>query len=43
VRSDGVLCLEGRIVAAAIDANGASFPLPQEFRQGLLRACGEAG
>jgi acyl-CoA thioester hydrolase len=34
-RLDGTLCLEGRIVAVAIDETGASMPLPPAFRARL--------
>jgi len=36
-RSDGVVCIVGRIVAAAVDLGGASIPLPPEFRDALAR------
>ena len=38
VRSDGVLCLVGKIVAVAIDANGKPVPFPDEFRTLMEKA-----
>ena len=35
VRNDGVLCLVGKIIAVAVDAEGRPMALPDEFR-GLL-------
>jgi acyl-CoA thioester hydrolase len=36
-RLDGVVCIEGRIVAAACDVSGRSIPLPAGLRAGLER------
>lgn len=42
--SDAVVCLTGRIVAVAVDAEGQSMPLPDDFRSVLTNACeGESG
>lgn len=38
VRSDGELCLVGKIVAVAIDAQGRPLPLPKELRELLEKA-----
>ena len=38
VRSDGVLCLVGKIVAVATDDQGRPVPLPDEFRESLEKA-----
>jgi acyl-CoA thioester hydrolase len=37
-RKNGVLCLEGKIVAVATDADGRSMPIPDEFRAAFERA-----
>jgi acyl-CoA thioesterase FadM len=37
-RTDGLLCLTGRIVAAAVDASGRSIPLPDPLRDALAGA-----
>jgi acyl-CoA thioester hydrolase len=37
-RSDGVLCLVGKIVAVVLDKDGKSMDLPKEFREVLERA-----
>lgn len=37
-RLDGVLCLRGKIVAAACDLGGQSVPLPERFRAGFEQA-----
>jgi acyl-CoA thioester hydrolase len=36
VRADGTPCIRGRIVAAAVDAQGRSRPLPEDVRTRLL-------
>lgn len=38
-KSDGVLCLSGKIVAVAVGAEGSAIPLPDEFRGPLEKAC----
>ena len=37
-RRDGVVCIVGRIVGAAVDASGRSIPLPDDFRAALTSA-----
>ncbi len=37
-RSNGEVCLTGKIVAVAVGPDGASMPLPPEFRDVLERA-----
>ena len=37
-RTDGVLCIVGRIVAVAVDLGGQTIPLPTEIRAGLTGA-----
>jgi len=37
-RTDGVLCISGKIVAAACDAAGQSIPLPAPMRAALAAA-----
>jgi YbgC/YbaW family acyl-CoA thioester hydrolase len=41
-KSDGVLCLVGKIVAVAIGSEGSAIPLPDEFRSPLEKACAES-
>ena len=36
--SDGELCLEGRVVAAAVGPDGRSMPLPESFRSVFVAA-----
>jgi YbgC/YbaW family acyl-CoA thioester hydrolase len=37
-RQDSVVCIVGRIVAAAVDFGGRAIPLPADFRDALGRA-----
>ena len=37
-RTDAVLCIQGRIVAAACDLGGRSVPLPPRMREAFARA-----
>jgi acyl-CoA thioester hydrolase len=37
-RRDGVVCIVGKIVGAAVDAGGRSIPLPDDFRAALAGA-----
>jgi YbgC/YbaW family acyl-CoA thioester hydrolase len=37
-RTDGILCITGRIVAAAVDPTGRSIPLPDALRDALTGA-----
>ncbi len=37
-RRDGVVCIAGKIVGAAVDAGGRSIPLPDDFRAALAGA-----
>jgi len=36
-RADGVVCIVGKIVAAAVDLAGRSIPLPDDAREALAR------
>ena len=42
VRLDGLPCLRGKIIAVAIDKNGLSTPLPEDFRRVFLSALSTA-
>jgi len=37
-RTDGTLCIVGKIVGAAVDLGGRPMPLPDDFRAALERA-----